>query len=573
MKKNSLIYLIFLGLMLSSCKSCDDSEKMSPRTNLGQRNYPTECKKLSGFFVNQQGGNDDDNDGKSWAFAFKTLQKAINSIDKNGGKIYLATPDSYQADFGEFMIADKKNVAIIGGYTSADECEKNNIEDFAEISSRIFITESSSNISFYNLSIAKQDESGISLEGEEDNKLKNISFFNVNFESQLEAKFVDGLTISRSHFSNEERSCFIMENSSGLTMSNSTFDNCKSDSNGGGLNISNSKTMSFIQVSFTECEAEQNGGAMHFDGVENLKMASIELKDNKANKNGGAINILNAQGDNISLNFSEKEITGNKAMGGFGGALFIDKSKEIKISGGLFDSNNSKFGSAIYAQEIEKLSISKATFQENSAEKYSVVLDNVNESEVDNVVFEKNDGGALALIAGENATISKCSFIENFDEKQENDGNAIFIGYSDSEIVINDSKFIGNVSKLGGAIFIEAYDFNSKKEYNPEVYIEGNTSFESNKSKEENGGGVFAIRAFAKEYDSPLLYLNNGYNYTQNSSKNGQGTILRVGWAGDDDYEISQLVEYSTSGLKYEEDVDETSITEIPEEAPIGDEE
>ena len=217
---------------------------------------------------------------------------------------------------------------------------------------------------------------------------------------------------------------------------------------GENINISSSE--------FTQNEAvatsEKNSigaGAIYIEG----NYATINgsaFTDNTALK-GGAIMVAINHTHIYDCNFTENSAFNYGAVGGLGGAVYLENASDSDFERCIFVNNNASVnGGAIdWHEGSSEGKILSSSFEDNSA---------------------KNNGGAV-FWAGHDGMISDSNFTLNTADK----GGAVFWGGMNGKI--NNSRFISNNASQGGAIYLQNCTHGSNINIDiEESYFENNTA-------------------------------------------------------------------------------------------------
>ncbi|CDW71166.1 UNKNOWN [Stylonychia lemnae] len=128
----------------------------------------------------------------------------------------------------------------------------------------------------------------------------------------------------------------------------------------------------------------------------------------------------------------------------------------------------------ILAQEAENVIISGSKFQQNSGATVSLISLKQTKIEIDNCIFDQNNGHDNGIILGNDytqITINNSKFLQNFADSysifqnsmnqdfsqfKKINGNFIY-AISDSNLIINGSTFVNGRGKDGGAVYFLGY--------------------------------------------------------------------------------------------------------------------
>ncbi|MBR5414733.1 MAG: right-handed parallel beta-helix repeat-containing protein, partial [Thermoguttaceae bacterium] len=232
-----------------------------------------------------------------------------------------------------------------------------------------------------------------------------------------------------------------------LTCANGTY---------GGAVYSNAPTTTISGGSFTANKAlSGNGGAIAVSDGNRLSVSGATFGNNEA-INAGAIYTA------IGTSTISGTFTGNKAVGGVGGAIYTFNTTSTTISGGSFTGNKAASGSggALYADGAGTMTVSgTASFGSNEAVNGGAIFTTISSTEISGATFNGNkavggSGGAIRSnnSGGNSLKLSNSQFSSN---TASDSGGALSL--SGTAYEISGSTFTSNTSNgsfnNGGAIY------------------------------------------------------------------------------------------------------------------------
>ena len=167
-----------------------------------------------------------------------------------------------------------------------------------------------------------------------------------------------------------------------LTIANTTFQNFKTDTDGGSvININMTSGELNIENSIFNNNTAKNGGAIQVTKLNTINIFNSVFNNNTAQKDGGAIVIYSNQNANIfNSTFVE-----NQARNG-GATYIINKRTDIRNSN--FVSNKALYGGAI--NYISQVTISDSQFFNNFASENAGAIYRTGKLDIKNVTFFNN---------------------------------------------------------------------------------------------------------------------------------------------------------------------------------------
>lgn len=260
----------------------------------------------------------------------------------------------------------------------------------------------------------------------------------------------------------------------------------------------------------------------------NIELEGLTLTKGKADK-GGAIYIESSEGIRLSglkvienesdsqiwvCNYSKVNITDSQLSKNTGRGIGINGNTQVEVDGSVFESNISNpSGGAIAAVNSSVVTIKDSEFIRNKStgnEGGALSLDDNSSCTITGSLFEGNKaqrrGGAI-YHSGSGIFINGCEFINN--EALYDKGGAICAnGWTNMSY--EDSTFIGNMAKSGGAIY-------SYSRYVGYGFLRNNT-FSGNEAKDSLGDVI------TSDWNSNLTLLN--CTVAENNTEGGRGSAI-----------------------------------------------
>lgn len=279
-------------------------------------------------------------------------------------------------------------------------------------------------------------------------------------------------------------------------------------------------SFSSLQKAITEAE-KIGGGNIWVKAGEYDFSEAVELKSNVyiyggfagtekslEERVGGNETVISGGGEhgifkvNSQLNIELEGLTLTKGKADKGGAIYIESSEGIRLSGLKVIENESD--SQIWVCNYSKVNITDSQLSNNTGR--GIGIDGNTQVEIDESVFESNisnpNGGAIAAVNSSVVTIRECVFIGN--ESSGNNGGAIWVsGGANSVLYAYGCKFEGNkAQRLGGAIYLNG---NGSK-------IDG-CEFTGNVSRNnDKGGGAIYVDCCSITCENSTFVGNIGNN-------------------------------------------------------------
>ena len=229
----------------------------------------------------------------------------------------------------------------------------------------------------------------------------------------------------------------------------------------------------------------------------NIKLDGLTLTKGKAER-GGAIYIESSEGIRLSgikvignesdsqiwvCNYSKVNITDSQISNNTGRGIGIDGNAQVEIVGSVFESNISEQnGGAIAAVNSSVVTIEESEFIGNeSTSRYGGAISAESSSSytIRGSLFEGNEaqwlGGAIYLY-GNGSKIDGCEFTGNVSKS----GNGGAIHVDGCNITCENSTFVGNIGNNGGAVYTY---------YGTSTF--SNSTFSGNVARSWNGDAVY----------------------------------------------------------------------------------
>ena len=334
-----------------------------------------------------------------------SIQNAVDAV-ANGGAVNLAATtyregNTITLDRPLTLLGQGQNNTYISGDT----------DNSGTGNHRVFeITNSGDNINLTGLTIqnGRSTSDGAGLRNYGDNVALNY------------------VTFSNNEVTGSSRDGGAIQNRGSLTLSNTIFDNNRTSSDGGAIDILQG-SVTVADSIFINNQAGAHAGAIDIDPNGALYISNTSLSSNTAGTQGGAIvneGILTV--DTVNFN--------NNSAGDSGGAVFLDGITEIRAS--TFLENTAKKGGGIYNQgELTLLNSTVANNETTGASAF--------------------DGGGGILNTSGGRLVVDASLISN--NISANSGGGILNLATDrlTDLAIANSAIVGNqAATLGGGIEI-----------------------------------------------------------------------------------------------------------------------
>jgi len=275
------------------------------------------------------------------------------------------------------------------------------------------------------------------------------------------------------------------------SLSNTSITNNTATTSGGGIDISNSKTLDVLAGSLVDGNS-----------------AAIE---------GGGIYV--SPGSAVNVNAST--VSNNTAVGFEGGGIFLNGTANL-TNGALVDGNNASNGGGIAVDSAAvSLTINASTVSNNTAAAAGggfVVLSSVpvnilNGSLVDGNTATASEGGGAYMIAGSTLTFTDSTMSNN--SAAGSFGGALSMTDPGTTATFTRSTINGNTAKQGGGVMVES---NASASF-------GNSTIYGNTTTVTPGGGLEVNGASATITASTIagntlggIYANNGSTISTDNS-------------------------------------------------------
>jgi predicted outer membrane repeat protein len=190
-------------------------------------------------------------------------------------------------------------------------------------------------------------------------RLTNCSFSNFGSGSILSLQSGSRLVGTSLTFENSSSRCILSSEDVSITLTNSSFNNCSTSGNGGGIFLGNSSSLQCEDCCFLGNQAAISGGAIFTSTSSHTSLTKSQFMRNVAvNGDGGAV-YIEGNGSCDSTMFLS-----NSAIKGKGGGLF--GLVLGSFSGNSFQSNIAQLGGGTYFGQLAQ-SFMNNTFNENHA--------------------------------------------------------------------------------------------------------------------------------------------------------------------------------------------------------------
>jgi hypothetical protein len=377
--------------------------------------------------------------------------------------------------------------------------------------------------------------------------MQNLSISNSYSEHHSAITNVGTLTISNCTFSNNESFSDgdggAIWNGSTLTISNSTFNDNHTIGNGGA--IANLGTLTVTSSSFNNNSSHSSspdpngyGGAIFNSGT--LLVRDSHFAGNSAEGNTACgIDCFEQRGDGGAIYGSSGgtvTVVRSTFTGGDSGAIDMIDSK-LTIKNSTFDhldrAADPSWGAGVLALR-GTVTISNSTFSENQSHHGAGIYAEGSTLTITNTSFLGNtaDGGGGGVhLDGGTVNITRNLFWSN----QAVDGGGISVGIRSSSARIwmdNNTFYTNNASDTGGAVSILQFPIFFSQ---PGQVTIANSTFSRNSAP--NGGGIFHTNTFPNSSAPEIFTIKNtilahgdsGGNCAFEQSVPGDGTLLLAG--------------------------------------------
>lgn len=269
----------------------------------------------------------------------------------------------------------------------------------------------------------------------------------------------DGFTLTKGKAANGGGMNF--GSSANVSVANCIFKENQGSSSSGGAVYASSSTVKFTDCKFISNTAYTAGGAIIISSGASGELERCVFDLNFATTtNGGAVSTYNT-GTATTIKITDCIFARNESVASTGGALHINASVNINVSGCIFTDNTAAtHGGGINNHTSSNATITNCTFTSNTATLNGGGIYNNTSSTptITNCTFEDNEakntttgnGGGAIFITEANSTITYCYFRGN---KATNSGGAIAMSSTTTKFV--NCLFSGNkAGNAGGAAYI-----------------------------------------------------------------------------------------------------------------------
>jgi predicted outer membrane repeat protein len=454
------------------------------------------------YYVSAANGNDANN-GKTWAAAFKTFQKALDVV-QNGDEVWL-TSGTYRPtkDFSgntypnaikiqeSFNI--NKTVNLYGGFGGSETVvtQRNPLAAPTLLSGDIDGDD-----------LASPAQSQADIVG--DNSIDVVRYFGTANPGNV---IIDGITVTAG---NGDGGMLIVDGGATTTLTNCRFTGNFSYSNNsenyGGLGLYGDNGAG-VHATLNNCKFDHNyngygPGACQLWAQQKqvtVTFNTCTFSGNTGN-NGGAVSMFGANGLNCYANMTSCTFDGNTCPG-FGGAISCSAAR-FSCSQCSFTQNHAYQGGAIYTSYLigsDNIMFLNTFFYHNTADQNggAIYVETTNLA-IFNSTFDSNqsingNGGAIftdqAYSFLTDATIMNISGTAFKLNRSPNQGGAICLTDPYGSASISSTQFYGNFAMDGGAINM-GYDEDSPG--NIDLY---NNLYDTNEGAFGHGAALFLRQA------------------------------------------------------------------------------
>ena len=296
---------------------------------------------------------------------------------------------------------------------------------------------------------------------------KNINFINANASAKVDKKDFSDCGAAIVAYSGMKGNENALNN---ISIIDCTFKDCYSAGHGAVYTFANNVTVT--GSTFENNSAPQRGGAFYARGGKNIIVSQSKFNLNKQplegnnTLGGGAIYLYDCK-----ATITDSSFDGNYAHNG--GAIYVQANNTVIANCNFtnnevtYDKANTGGGGAIYEQNQNNLTILNCRFEQNIAKHTggAIYIHVSNNTIINGSTFFKNtvidEGGAVYFYYCKNVTVGDCDFTANGGIRANDDsyGGAIRVHESDNTL-IRDSNFTGNYvnHNAGGAIEYHSYN-------------------------------------------------------------------------------------------------------------------
>lgn len=376
------------------------------------------------------------NDGTSWADAYRDLNLALESID-SFSEVWVARGTYYPPDVRSGSFVLPQGVSVIGGFAGNEtELDQRDLSENPTILSGNIGSETHSADNSHHVLIPLN---GSLLDGfiiQDGNATENF-----NDDRGVGAGLWSEGTaflIRNCKFANN----WALQGGGGVWLKevNATFENCVFDGSGTGATGSGGaiwaidSNISLLSCQFTQNQAAYWGGAVRSDeGALNISHSTFSKNQSITSNGAGAI-FSNKSNLSISSSLFVSNYSTHE-----GGAILMTGGEGFILDSNFSDNLNQEFngGGALFIENASPF-VSGCTFSRNKT-------------------YANNYGGAVQFVSS-NSTIQNCQFWNNQSVK--NSGGAIYMD-ENSDITISHNFFKDNFAiSWGGAIYSKSKQLN-----------------------------------------------------------------------------------------------------------------
>ncbi|KRX10671.1 Pectin lyase fold/virulence factor [Pseudocohnilembus persalinus] len=354
-----------------------------------------------------------------------------NNGGNQGGGIFLYEVEDFQVQNsivkGNFASKNGGGIKILSSKNTVLEnleIQQNYVE--AEQGGGMYLQENSGNFDLINVSITQNiavlEGGGIYLNDNEQILIKSSTInenIGVEYGEAIYSVNVDLITLEKT---------VIQDHNSGQI------------SQGGGLYVTQSEKIIFIESTIKNNSANQQGGGSYFQNVNSLILKQSTFSENQV------INLGNFDSDTL-----------------FGGNIFFSQGDEINVENSLIQKGYAYMrGGGFYIQDVKNI-----IFKNNDLKKNQAYLDE-NQS-----LYEKTESHTLSqggnlYIEAENNDFLQITFKNNILEYgKASSGGAAFINANFKEeidLIFENNEFHDNIADIGSAIRIIGIDLEQNQQ-------------------------------------------------------------------------------------------------------------
>ncbi len=198
------------------------------------------------------------------------------------------------------------------------------------------------------------------------------------------------------------------------------------------INIVGTAAQPIKNVTIVACRFERNdsagfsGGGIHVEHAEDILFDNVNARTNRTNANGGFIFATNVKRGSIS-----RGVWNDNRAANDGGALFVQASEDLVISGQVVKRNRATRGAGVFLERHHNQSVKDILFSGNRS---------------------GAGGGSFYIGDSDHLTVARARFANNISA---GDGAAIRVDGSDNlKLLLGSSEVKGNQGNNGGAISV-----------------------------------------------------------------------------------------------------------------------